>query len=335
MPILEGLKKDVLEEMPVFEREIAIYAKVLPEMKRIMDSIGDDEKIAPSLIYHSSNPPVIILEDISQKGFKMYGKLFDFEDVTKIVKKMAKFHALSMYINENKSEKDFNLPDYDEVYINEKSIDKMRVFFDGMSVLKDYVKNWPGYEEIAEKVAKLPPKFLQKLLKIYKANPEPGLNVLCHGDIQINNMMVLKNGQDIEEIIFLDFQLSFWASPAIDLLYVLYVTGTANVRQRKDEVLLLYHRALTDYLQRIGFHQEGPPSLQDLHIDMLKLDGNLLGLCFLPMFYIDKSQVDMNAFAEPTAQAIEKFYHAFYTNPKFTDVLKDILKSLWYRGILD
>ncbi|XP_055687411.1 uncharacterized protein LOC129792405 [Lutzomyia longipalpis] len=336
MPIEDGMKKDLLQEMPIFEREIKMYTKVLPEMKRIMESIGDYEKISPKIIYYCEDPPVLIFEDISKIGFTMSPDLFDFENTIKIVKKLAKFHALSFYMNDNKYSYDLQLPECTGVLLNEKSIDKIKVFFAGLETLKKFIKTWPGYEEIAEKIENITPVFTQRLLNSYKPNPEPGFNVLCHGDFHLRNMMFLMNGQDINEIFFLDFQLCFWASPAIDLFYVMYLLGNADVRRRQGEVLMIYHTALTDYLNRIGCLRRGP-TLLDINIDMLRLGSMeiLLGLCFLPAFLLDPAEMDLEALANPTPESIETYYNTVYGNPKITEILKEIIKFLLYKGILD
>uniref|UniRef100_A0A1L8DYJ0 Putative ecdysteroid kinase n=1 Tax=Nyssomyia neivai TaxID=330878 RepID=A0A1L8DYJ0_9DIPT len=336
MPIEDGLKKDLLNEMPIFEREIKMYTKVLPEMKRIMESIGDFENIAPRLIYHNAEPPVVIFEDISKAGFSMHADLFNFENTVKILKKLAKFHALSFYINDNKYSNNLNLPECTGIFLNEKSIGKLQVFFAGLGVLKNIMKEWPGYEEIVEKIDKLIPKFTQKLLDVYKPTPEPGFNVLCHGDFHLRNMMFKMNGQDINETTFLDFQLCFWAPPAIDLFYVLYLLGNVEVRDRQNEVLMIYHTELTDYLSRLGCLRQGP-SLLDLNIDMLKL-GNmeiLLGMCFLPAFCLDPADMDLEALGDPSAESIDTYYNMVYKNPKIVEILKKIINSLALKGMLD
>uniref|UniRef100_A0A1B0C982 CHK kinase-like domain-containing protein n=1 Tax=Lutzomyia longipalpis TaxID=7200 RepID=A0A1B0C982_LUTLO len=224
-PVYDGMKKDALKDMPIFDRETKMYTKVLPEMKRIMESIGDYEKISPRIIYHCDVPSILIFEDISKIGYQMHDDFFDFNNTIKIIKKLAKFHALSFFMNENKETNNLSLQDYKGVLINEKSLDSMKQFCDGLDVLKDHIRNWPGYEEISEKLSKIAPSFMQDLLQIYKPNPEPGFNVLCHGDFHIKNMMYIMNGQDIDEICFLDFQMCFWAPPSLDFIYILYETG--------------------------------------------------------------------------------------------------------------
>ena len=58
---------------------------------------------------------------------------------------------------------------------------------------------------------------------------DSGFNVLNHGDLWINNLM-FKNRTD--EIRFLDFQLTHYSSPAIDLHY--FITTSANVEVRRN-----------------------------------------------------------------------------------------------------
>ena len=47
MPHEEGMKKDLLEEAPLFKTEMAMYGDVLPEMENLWKSAGDDSKLAP------------------------------------------------------------------------------------------------------------------------------------------------------------------------------------------------------------------------------------------------------------------------------------------------
>lgn len=55
------------------------------------------------LIYHSTKPLVLIFEDITKFGYTMNEDFFGLENTVKVVEKLAKFHALSFYINDNVS----------------------------------------------------------------------------------------------------------------------------------------------------------------------------------------------------------------------------------------
>lgn len=244
--------------------------------------------------------------------------------------------CLFIFIFQQKYDHKIDLTKYNGVMLTEKSLEKLQVFVDGLALLKEEVKMWPGYEKYAEKIEANIPNFLKTLLKVYKPNPEPGFNVICHGDLHIKNMMFLKNGEEIEKIFFLDFQLSFWASPAIDLLYVLYEIGDFTVRRRRGEIIALYHKLFTDYLNRLGCLRKGP-TLLDLNIDLLRYGRMeiLLGLCFLPLFYLECSNFDMELLIDPSPEGRKKINDALYKNPKIKDILKEIIPPLVYKGILE
>lgn len=66
----------------------------------------------------------------------------------------------------------------------------------------------------------------------------------------------------------MDYQYCVWATPAIDLLYVLYLVASTEVRQRfKSELITYYYNELTRTLKNIG-HLAKPPSMLDLQIEL-------------------------------------------------------------------
>ncbi|XP_055706875.1 uncharacterized protein LOC129803985 [Phlebotomus papatasi] len=334
MPVESGLKKDMLSDMPIFEREIDMYTKVLPEMKRIMESIGDHEELAPVLVYHSMEPPTLIFDDITKFGYEMHYTFFDFDNTVKVLKKLAKFHALSYYMNDNKYNHTNDLTKYTTMMVD-SMMDKLKVFFEGFDYLYEEVKKWPGYERIAELLATQNQTFKKKLLAVYQPNPEPGFNVLCHGDFHMKNMMFIMNGEDIDKTMFLDFQISYWGSPANDLIYVLYAIGGAECRRRRGEILSIYHNTLTEYLNRLGCLRK-PPTLLDLNIEMLVRGPMeiLWAVCFLAFFHLDFTKIDLEAVVDPSPEAMSKVRKIMYTNEEIVKVLKETLPELFYKGIL-
>lgn len=47
VPHEEGLKKDLLGKSPIFETEMAMYGKTLPNMERLLRAAGDNAKFGP------------------------------------------------------------------------------------------------------------------------------------------------------------------------------------------------------------------------------------------------------------------------------------------------
>lgn len=219
--------------------------------------------------------------------------------------------------------------------MNDDMMERFKTFFGGFPIFKDIVAKWAGFEKIAEKIGEQEHKFMKNLMKGYEPNPEPGFNVLCHGDFHIKNMMFLKNGADIEKTMFLDFQICFWGSPAVDLYYVLYSIGDAETRKRRGEILHIYHNALTDYLERLGCMKK-PPTLLDLNIQMLErgILEIMWSMCLLPFFCLDFTKVTMDDMIEPTAESMAHMRRMMYENPFVLDTVREALPDLFYKGIL-
>lgn len=219
--------------------------------------------------------------------------------------------------------------------VTEAVVERLKVFFEGFDYLKDEVRDWPGFEVIADKLAIQNDTFVSKLLDVYK-HPKAEFKVLCHGDYHVKNMMFIKSGDSIDKIMLLDYQLSFWASPAYDLIYLLYAFGNAETRKRRAEILLNYHDALTEYLNRLGCLRK-PLSLLELNIDMLKMGAIelLWAVCYLPYYCMDYEKVGVETLVDPTPEAMANMRRIMYRTDTIVNILKEVLPEFLHKGILD
>lgn len=87
----------------------------------------------------------------------------------------------------------------------------------------------------------------------------------------------------------IDYQISTYATPAIDLIYALYFSvSTLNRQNHRDEIIVAYYHQFAEALKKFGYLKE-PPSLIDLHVELLR-NGSLevlLAICFMVMFFLD------------------------------------------------
>ncbi|GAB0088785.1 hypothetical protein DMENIID0001_032490 [Sergentomyia squamirostris] len=334
MPIEDGMKKELLKEMNVFGRETEMYTKVLPEMARIMESIGDTDEMGPRLVYHSTDPVVMIFDDITKYKYEMHTEFFDFDNVIKITKKLAKFHALSYYINDNKYTHKLNITEFESAF-NENFFERLKGMFDAFDQLQKEVLNWPGYEKLGEKLSTQKDTLQEKLLPAYKANPEPGFNVLCHGDFHLRNMMFVMNGPNIDKVMFLDYQMCYWGSPAMDLYYILYAISNNDARDRRGEILSIYHQTFCEYLQRLGCLKK-PFSLLDLNIEILKRGAMevMWGICGMPMMCMDLSKLDLESIINAGGAMVD-MRQLMFKNETVVEAMKKILPDLLHKGLLD
>ncbi|XP_023036581.2 uncharacterized protein LOC26528868 [Drosophila willistoni] len=106
MPEQEGHKKDMLSESHIFETEIGMYAKVLPEFAKIFQEAGDNMKLNANCIYYSLEPrKVLIFEDLLPLDYNpIRNRNATQEEVRCVYAKLAKWHAASLKIQNEQPE---------------------------------------------------------------------------------------------------------------------------------------------------------------------------------------------------------------------------------------
>lgn len=68
----------------------------------------------------------------------------------------------------------------------------------------------------------------------------------------------------------IDFQISIYATPVIDLTYVLYMIAHDEVRlNHRAELLKTYHEEFVATLNQLGYLKK-PPTLLDLNLEFLE-----------------------------------------------------------------
>ncbi|GAB0088789.1 uncharacterized protein DMENIID0001_032530 [Sergentomyia squamirostris] len=335
-PFMAGLKKDLMANLPFFETEIDMYTKVFPEMQRLLSQIGETEPIAPTLIHHSLNPDIVIFEDISKYGYVMRYKGLDYEGALKVITKLATFHSLSYYIQ---NESILDLTDFTNGLFSSNTGFQMDFIPQSFHGFADAVKDYGGYEVAVEKLEAIKPLLLKKMGEIYKPRGNPyGVNVLNHGDFHIRNLLFINNGDDIDKLTFIDFQICFWGTPAIDLYYLLYAISSEEPRDRVPELIRAYHEKFCSILTDLGYLKK-PPSLLELHIELLRhgFMETIMMSCFLPMFFMDMSQLaeEMKDAAGDNMEALAQFQKKLYRLEGYKKNVDKILPRLLYTGQLE
>jgi hypothetical protein len=171
---------------------------------------------------------------------------------TLALKGLAQFHAMSVALHDKNSN---SMDDYVEIVYNDKNREVMTNFTASVfNALANVVEKWPGFEKYGDKFRGIIPTIWDRIAEFEK--PVTGsLSVLNHGDFWINNKMFhyCPNTEKPDEVRFVDFQLSRYSSPALDLLYFMYTSPREDVRSEyTDHLLEEYHKELQDTLMVLG-----------------------------------------------------------------------------------
>jgi thiamine kinase-like enzyme len=115
-------------------------------------------------------------------------------------------------------------------------------FKNGVKTLTKLIELIPKYK-ISQNLQKIQgsfPKICEKLLKFVEPSKK-FRNILCHGDLWINNLMFKYEAEKPIECKIIDFQLTRFAPPAMDLATFVYSSSNREFRKiHLNEILKIY-----------------------------------------------------------------------------------------------
>ncbi|XP_011294429.2 uncharacterized protein LOC101893440 [Musca domestica] len=229
-PVLQNLMKSY----NLYQTEMKMYEQVLPQITKILQEADEgalQEQLFAKTLNVNYERATIIFEDLSAKNYVMGNRLVGFDKLHArfVMEKLAKFHAAAAVLNEQLNGA---LQQFDRGLFNEHTR--------GLGCMFEYmIEESARYALTVEslgkyyhdKIMKLLPHVVEYGTKAYATNSPHHFYTLCHGDLWINNIMVKygntnstgeneeESHQQLEDVLFVDFQFSSWTSPAIDLHY--------------------------------------------------------------------------------------------------------------------
>jgi Ecdysteroid kinase-like family len=134
----------------------------------------------------------------------------------------------------------------------------------------------------------------------------------------------------------LDFQLTKWGSPCIDIFYLLYMVASEEARENhRDEIIAHYYNEFIAALKDIGFMSK-PPGILELNLELLK-NGFMevvIAVCFLPFFYLEPHSQDLDVAYENGVEGVI-LRKSLYQNESYKSVVSKLVSRFLYKGFLD
>lgn len=189
------------------------------------------------------------------KSLSTIDLVFDLDHMKVAASTLAVLHASSVIFEVKTGRKigdDFKDVLEENAYPIKQGHIRMKSFENAVKALSALVRVIPKYQtrpDLDEVIA----KFAKVMRKIFSAvqPSQKYRNVFNHGDLWVNNVMFSYQGKIPVNCKFVDFQLSRYATPALDLAELIYVSSTKAFRaENLDEVLEVYCQALEDELTR-------------------------------------------------------------------------------------
>ncbi|KAL1377387.1 hypothetical protein pipiens_016299 [Culex pipiens pipiens] len=197
---------------------------------------------------------------------------------------------------------------------------------------------WPTTaKRIAMKLFKLEQSVIAKGCQVYTLN-KADFNVLNHGDLWVNNVMYRYNSEGVPiEAMLVDFAISYFGSPAIDLSFLLFTSSADDVTEEQFDLLLQsYHQSLLGTLNKLGYSQK-LPTLLDIQEDMLRKGfiGVMYATFLLPLRVIeDTASADLGNLLGSNEEAVQ-FRGSLYQNPRYQRRMEYLLNYFDRKGYLD
>ncbi|KAK2580150.1 hypothetical protein KPH14_012423 [Odynerus spinipes] len=260
-PSNEQAALEIFRQQELFATEFKMYRDILPKIKRITSC-----KIGPRLLHASEDMETLVMEDLSVEGFKMLDqrKGLSLKHCLMVLGKMATLHGGSVALYEQDPELVKSLTG--GILSSKCPKSFLRLIEVTVLNISREIRNWSndGYLVCSEKLGKLADRIKDEVTKVYDYDSEE-FCVVNHGDCWINNMM-FKNDERGEpsDVLLVDYQMSVYTSPAIDLLYFLNICPqTALKCDKEDYFLKIYLAVLTNVMKAAGCVTK-PPTIQDL-----------------------------------------------------------------------
>uniref|UniRef100_A0A182M7V6 CHK kinase-like domain-containing protein n=1 Tax=Anopheles culicifacies TaxID=139723 RepID=A0A182M7V6_9DIPT len=346
------------ESLGTFVKEVNTFRQLLPAFSRIVSGSNAANPVQfGARCFHATRDPTdtIVFEDLKALGYRMPDRTrggLDLAHCELIMRKIGLFHAASMvYVVSDAFDKQFFAERYshgmarpgDEVHNNPA----LAMFNKGLDKFLEVSQEWPELKRsIWLKLQALKPDYTRRLLKSLSPegpNEEVNFRVLNHGDLWTNNMMFRyddpANDASVRKVIFVDFQLSSYGSPGLDLVYCLHNCPQFEIRETQTKYLLqLYHQSLREGLSAGGYERSRFPTFADVQKEYERHEfiGLVSVVSMLPIILMERTEGVKLTFENlVNAEDAEKIRDIQYQGKLYRKSVISILEHCDAKGLLD
>uniref|UniRef100_A0A1A9WZ79 CHK domain-containing protein n=1 Tax=Glossina brevipalpis TaxID=37001 RepID=A0A1A9WZ79_9MUSC len=338
IPLIDGI--EFLVDLNVYHKECIFYNYVLPRMEMLLT--GRNTKFGPRLYMNLKKPiQTLAFEDLTKLKYELASreKGLDEFHARLVMKKLGEFHAASIALFKK-------MPEFKSCFksgmISELSLERdnntlLRYFGGNLTALIELIENWPNYEEITKKIKKYAVNFKENLLRGSFSSPND-FKVLNHGDLWVNNMLFQYNElREPIDINLVDFQMSVWSSPGIDLNYFFYTSLELNVLQDEYENLIReYYQSLSHSLRKLN--HLASPTYQQIRHEVRKhaLYGFFANYGVFPTISMEKQYSNDNSLESfQNEEFAQQKLKQMFSSKRLETTMRYTLKQFDQMGILD
>uniref|UniRef100_A0A182JA39 CHK kinase-like domain-containing protein n=1 Tax=Anopheles atroparvus TaxID=41427 RepID=A0A182JA39_ANOAO len=252
----------------MFERESDAYLRIIPLLLEFQR-----EKVLEKKVPRFDNVPrcyyaktvvdkletVIVMEDLRLQAFRMWDKAHpvNFEHARLLMVTLGRLHALSFAMKDQRPEQCANFREFIDPMSKVFEMDPTKAFERMMSSMCrraiDTLEQHDTFRR--EKLEQLRDRCVQELLACTDATAAEPYAIIGHGDCWSNNMMFQYGEDNVTpcNIKLIDWQLSRYGSPVLDLVYFIFNCTDEEFRAHSYQRLLsIYYNSLSEHLHNLG-----------------------------------------------------------------------------------
>jgi len=260
-----------------------------------------------------------------------------------LIQKLAKMHAVSFALKDQQPEVFNEFKELHDIsrtlFLKETTQNFLATNYMRVQSYLEDDQQWKILEDIKNNFA----LYFEDCLK----DDDRPFNIITHGDCWNNNILYhYKNGNKVpDNICLVDWQLTRYSSPVLDLHYNLFSSTDKQFRdEHYDSLMELYYSTLSKTVEKLGSNPEKLFSYDDFQNE-LKQFGNfayLVAPIMTQMNLVDSADVvNLDEYSEKTAKGENtgNFVHELKADvearfkERIVDVLNDLDRLNYYRKI--
>ncbi|XP_055845194.1 uncharacterized protein LOC129911419 [Episyrphus balteatus] len=247
-------KIGLCDSVTAFNKEKWFFTEILPKFEILLNDI----KLFPNCYYVSNTPmPSMVFEDVGRFGFQMANRIggLDERHARLALKKLGQFHATSMVFAKKRPAM---MTNYKQRGIVDPTLLNSSTYFyktlhRNLGYQIEIISKCEGFEDITKKLKEYHNDFEARTLACRKSR-DGEIKVLNHGDLNLDNLLFKYDPQNNPmDLVFIEFQLSIYASLGIDLNYFLFLSVQVEVLKKWNSLLEDYHASLCYTLMELNY----------------------------------------------------------------------------------
>lgn len=247
----------LVNDLDGFFKEIFFY----DTYKQLVSNVGVDllDECAANC-YLTRQDDKMVFDDLVAQKFKQINQVesLEYSTLKVTLKKLAKFHACSIILEERMSEvrggeyrinEEFPLETANLFWIKDTSKQGAKLCATGLNAVYYIVDLFPDLVKDPKSFLERYDKLKEETFSIIQTSTKYR-NVLCHSDLWTTNLLFKFDDENrAVDCRFVDFQVVRYIPPANDVLALLHLTTDQNLRKNHmNELIDFYYAELKDNL---------------------------------------------------------------------------------------